>query len=83
MVWLPEGAVAINELTSADGLNRIAIYQRSDRSFSYVSERLVRHRGGESTWEPEFLSGIHATAKDAERAAFAEMPWLGLQSPSN
>ena len=79
MVWLPPGSVAINEFASADGFHRLAIYQRSSGTFAFVSERLVRDSDGESRWEPGFLSGIYETAKEAERAAIAEMPWLGLQ----
>jgi hypothetical protein len=70
-------AKAVKVIDRADGKARVYILERKDGLYEYRGEaEIVGDEYEGIYWAPTEFSGLHASADDAERAAFNEVPWL-------
>jgi hypothetical protein len=71
-------AKSIKEFERADGKARLFILARNDGLYEYRGEvEVVGDEYEGIYWMPTEMSGLYATAEEAERDAFASVPWLG------
>lgn len=67
----------IKTIERADGKARLHIFARNDGLFEYRGEAEIMGDEYEGIyWDHTEFSGLYATAEDAERDAFNEVPWL-------
>jgi hypothetical protein len=74
-------ARSVHSFTSADGIDRLHIFQRNDGLFDFWAEEQCVVQGDETFgsytyWSTVVRSGLHASLKEAHAAAIAETPWL-------
>lgn len=61
----------------ADGKAKVYILARHDGFYEYRGEAEVQGVEHEGVyWSPTEISGLFASAQEAERAAFGDVPWL-------
>ena len=70
-----EPLIVVKTLTSQDGTRLVEIARREDGSFRYVEHCKLTERGM-TYWKNGLLSGVFATAEDAEADAHAQLCWL-------
>jgi len=67
----------------ADAKARLYILARNDGLYEYRGEAEVVGDEYEGIyWTPTEMSGLYATAEEAERDAFASVPWLRPELPA-
>ena len=74
-------ARSVKLFTSADGIDRLHIFQRNDGLFDFWAEEQCVVQGDETFesytyWSTVIRSGLYASLDEAEKAALAETPWL-------
>ena len=70
----------IKVIKRTDGKAKVYILARHDGLYEYRGETEVRGDQYEGIyWSPTEASGLFATAREAERAAFDDIPWLRQQ----
>jgi hypothetical protein len=70
-------AKSIKVIDRADGKAKVYILARRDGFYEYRGEAEIRGDEYEGVyWSPTEISGIFASAHEAEQAAFDDVPWL-------
>jgi len=70
-------AKSIKMIERADGKARVYILERNDGLYEYGGEaEIVGNEYEGIYWSPTEQSGLYASAEEAERAAFEDVPWL-------
>jgi len=73
-------AKSIKVIDRADGKAKLYILARQDGFYEYRGEAEIQGDEYEGCyWSPTEMSGLFASAQEAERAAFDEVPWLRQQ----
>ena len=74
-------AKGIKVIDRADGKAKVYILARHDGFYEYRGEAEIQGDEYEGVyWPPTERSGLFASAEQAERAAFDDVPWLRQQS---
>jgi hypothetical protein len=70
-------AKSIKMIERADGKARVDILERNDGLYEYRgAAEIVGNEYEGIYWSPTEHSGLYASAEEAERAAFEDVPWL-------
>jgi hypothetical protein len=70
-------AKTIKVINRADGKARVCILARHDGLYEYWGEtEIVGDEYEGIYWAPTDMSGLYASAEEAERDAWNEVPWL-------
>jgi hypothetical protein len=70
-------AKSIKTIERADGKARVYILERNDGLYEYRGEvELVGNEYESIYWSPAERSGLYASAEEATRGAFDDVPWL-------
>ena len=73
-------AKSIKVIDRADGKAKVHILARHDGFYEYRGEAEIQGDEYEGVyWSPTERSGLFASAHEAERAAFDDVPWLRQQ----
>ena len=73
-------AKSIKVIDRADGKAKVHILARHDGLYEYRGEAEIQGDEYEGVyWSPTERSGLFASAHEAERAAFDDVPWLRQQ----
>jgi hypothetical protein len=71
---------SIKVIDRADGKAKVHILARHDGFYEYRGEAEIQGDEYEGVyWSPTERSGLFASAHEAERAAFDDVPWLRQQ----
>jgi hypothetical protein len=74
-------AKSIKVIDRADGKAKVYILARHDGFYEYRGEAEIQGDEYEGVyWSPSEISGLFASADEAERAAFDDVPWLRQQN---
>lgn len=65
----------IKRLQSKDGLLHVDIMRSPQGLFRFVEQTYITE-DGHSFWTPVAVSGLYASAEEAEQAVRRELPWL-------
>jgi hypothetical protein len=74
-------AKSIKVIDRADGKAKVYILARHDGLYEYRGEAEIQGDEYEGVyWSPTEMSGLFASAPEAESAAFDDVPWLRQQN---
>jgi hypothetical protein len=73
-------AKSIKVIDRADGKAKVCVLARHDGFYEYRAEAEIQGDEYEGVyWSPTEISGLFASAREAEQAAFDDIPWLRQQ----
>ena len=71
----------IRRVVSTDGKRRMTVKLTPNSLFRFFEDTLAYDDDNDiAYWSPSHMSGLYASADDAERAAYSELPWLRDQN---
>jgi hypothetical protein len=70
----------IRQVISVDGQRRMRVNLTPNNLFRFFEETWVIDEEEGEYWSPSHMSGVYASAEEAERAARLELPWLRDQN---
>jgi hypothetical protein len=74
-------AKGIKVIDRADGKAKVYILARHDGFYEYRAYLEIQGTEYEGIyWAPTYKSGLYASADEAERAAYDDVPWLRQQN---
>jgi hypothetical protein len=76
----------IKRIVSQDGQRRMTVSRTPNDLFRFSEDTFVTEDPPAASmdpltyWSPSHMSGLYASAEEAEKAAYMELPWLEISN---